>query len=208
MINLSANQIDKSRSYATSLFAAIMMVTLPSMLSFWSQDAQAHKGHGGSLVKIIKKKAALKEMLPAGAKVSKRKQKLTEDAAEWAEKTYSVSLDRTIYSFYVARDRKSGKTLGAAIISKSSYRHGDVMIAVGVDADGRVTKTAITGVSEKYMPDFEGTTGTGFITTYDGKSLSELVDMTKELESADKPSRQYSSRVRDAAVLLSAFIRE
>jgi len=207
MINTGINRSAKSRNSAASFLAGIMMVSLPSLLTIWSQDAQAHKGHGGSIIKIIKKNAALKEMLPASAKIGKRKQKLDEDAAEWAEKTYAVSLDRKIYSYYLARDKKSGKTLGAAIISKSSYRHGDVVIAVGVDAEGRVTKTAITGVSEKYIPDFEGTTGTGFISTYDGKSLSELVDMAKELESADKPSRQYSSRVRDAAVLLFAFMR-
>ncbi|VAW89891.1 hypothetical protein MNBD_GAMMA17-826 [hydrothermal vent metagenome] len=42
----------------------------------FNQPAQAHKGHAGPKVTFIKTKAALKEMLPSGAKIVKRKQPL------------------------------------------------------------------------------------------------------------------------------------
>ncbi len=194
------------RSLLASLLAAALVFSPAMLMSLWAGKAEAHKGHGGPMVTIMKKKTALKAMLPARAKVVKRKQKVSSEAASRVEKEYGVDLANSIYTYYLAKNRDSGEFTGAAIIQKFSYRHGDVSIAVGIGADQRITKVAITGVSEKYIPEFEGTVGTGFIEKYAGMSLKDLAGEAAGLESADKPTRLFVSRLLEAAALLDAFL--
>ena len=189
------------------LFAPLLAIGLVFGLSAWPQEAEAHKGHAGPMVTFMKNKAALKAMLPNGAKIVKRKQPLKEDAVEWAEKTYDVELDDQIYSYYLATDKKSGKLLGAAYVTQVHYRHGDLKIAVGIDADNHLTQTAILGINEKYVVDFDGNVGTGLIKDYAGLSVKALIAKAGELASSDKATREFAAAVRDAAVLLSAFTR-
>jgi len=61
-------------------------------------------------------------------------------------------------------------------------------------------------VSEKYIVDFDGNVGTGLISDYAGLSLQELVGKAKSLASSDKATREFAEAVRDAAILLEAFI--
>ncbi|HHM06175.1 MAG TPA: hypothetical protein ENJ19_10605 [Gammaproteobacteria bacterium] len=171
-----------------------------------SQEAQAHKGHAGPMVTFMKTKAALKTMLPEGARIVKRKQPLKEDAAEWAEKTYGLELDDKLYSYYLATDKQSKAIVGAAYVGKTNYRHGELKFAVGLDADNRIAQAAVLGINEKYVVDFDGNVGTGLIADYAGLSLKELVARADELASSDKATREFSAAIRDAAVLLAAFI--
>jgi len=195
--------IQKPLSY---LFAPLLAMSLAFGLSAWPKDAEAHKGHAGSMITFMKTKAALKAMLPKGAKIVKRKQPLKEDAVEWAEKTYGVELDDEVYSYYLASDKKGGATLGAAYITQARYRHGDLKIAVGIDAENTITQAAILGINEKYVVDFDGNVGTGLIGDYAGLSLEELIAKEDELASSDKATREFATAVRDAAVLLAAFM--
>ncbi len=172
----------------------------------WQPVAEAHKGHGGPMVTFLKKKATLRGLLPADAKIVKRKQRLSDEAAEWAEKNYGVDVEDSLYVYYLAKDRNSGRIVAGAIISKVTYRHGDIMIAVGLDDAGRVTGAALTAISEKYIPDFEGTVGTGFLDGYKGMSLDDLVKNARAKEDAGKPERLFAAKLRDAAVLLAAFM--
>ncbi|MFQ5487135.1 MAG: hypothetical protein ACE5ET_01660 [Gammaproteobacteria bacterium] len=188
------------------LLGALLLMMVFMLSAGWLPLAQAHKGHGGAMVTFLKKKATLRAMLPEGAKVVKRKQRLSEEADEWAAKTYDVDLDESLYTYYLAKDRSSGKIIGGAIITKATYRHGDIMIAVGLDAAGKVTRVALTAISEKYIPDFEGTVGKGFLDRYTGMTLADLVQNAKEQENAGKPERLFASKLRDAAVLLVAFM--
>ncbi len=172
-----------------------------------SVNAQAHKGHAGPNVEFIKNKAALKSMLPAGSKIVKRKQPLKKEAVAWAEKTYGVELDDKLYSYYLATDKRSKAVTGAAYVGKVNYRHGDLKFAVGIDANNQITEAAILGVNEKYVVDFEGNVGTGLIADYAGLSLKELTAKADELASSDKATREFAAAIRDAAVLLAAFIK-
>ncbi|HHJ80173.1 MAG TPA: hypothetical protein ENJ65_00905 [Candidatus Tenderia electrophaga] len=202
---MSMQTIRKPLSY---LLTPIFALSLALGISAWPQEAQAHKGHAGSNVVFMQKKAALKEMLPAGARITKRKQPLKEDAAAWAEKTYGIELDDKLYSYYLATDKTSKAIAGAAYVGEKHYRHGDLKFAVGIDANQRITQVAILGINEKYVVDFEGNVGTGLIADYAGLSLQELIAKTDELASSDKATREFSTAVRDAAVLLAAFLRD
>jgi len=186
------------------LFAPLLVLGLSLGIN---QSAEAHKGHAGPMVNFMKNKAALKEMLPADAKITKRKQPLDDEAAKWAEEQYGVDLDSKIHSYYLAVDKKDKSFRGAAYVSKVNYRHGDLKFAVGIDADKRVTQVAILGINEKYVVDFEGNVGTGLIADYAGLSLKELVAKADELASSDKATREFATAVRDASVLLAAFTR-
>jgi len=172
-----------------------------------SQSVYAHKGHAGSMITFMKNKATLKEMLPGGVKIVKRKQPLKEEATEWAKKTYGVELDDKVYSYYLATDKQSKTMVGAAYVSKANYRHGDFKFAVGIDAEQRITHAAILGISEKYVVDFDGNVGTGLIADYAGLTLKALIAKTDELASSDKATREFAVAIRDAAILLIAFTR-
>ncbi len=200
---MKLNQINQSLTY---LLAPLLAIGLTFSMTLFPLEALAHKGHAGPMVTFMKNKAALKEMLPSGTKIVKRKQPLSEAAAEWAAKTYGVELDDTLYSYYLATDRESKASVGAAYVSKQSYRHGDIKLAVGIDANSRTTQVAILGVSEKYVVDFDGNVGTGLIADYAGLSLKALIAKADELASSDKATREFAAAVRDAAVLLTAFM--
>lgn len=197
-MNLSRN---RALSY---LFAPLLALSLGLGVS---PSAEAHKGHAGPMVHFMKSKAALKQMLPAGVRITKRKQPLSDDAVEWAETKYGVDLDSKIYSYYLATDKGDKSFKGAAYVNQMHYRHGDLKFAVGIDANQRVTQVAILGINEKYVVDFEGNVGTGLIADYAGLSLDELVAKAKALASSDKATREFAAAVRDAAVLLAAFTR-
>lgn len=168
-----------------------------------SQATFAHKGHGGSMKIFMKDKAALKMILPSGAKIVKRKQRLNDQASEWAEKTYNVDLDNNVHVYYLASDKVSKAPLGGAMIIKMSYRHGDVSLAIGVDDQGLITKVFVLAVSDKYIPDIEGTIGLGHVPLFDGKKIDQLVID----EDADKPTRDATKIIRETAALLNAFIK-
>ncbi|MCF6237136.1 MAG: hypothetical protein L3J70_12320 [Gammaproteobacteria bacterium] len=184
-------------------FASVLAICLTFGIS---QSVHAHKGHAGPMINFMKSKAVLKEMLPNDAKIVKRKQPLKGEMVEWAEKTYGVELDDKVYSYYLATDKKSGKTLGAAYVTKMHYRHGDLKFAVGINANHQTTQAAILGINEKYVVDFDGNVGTGLIADYAELSLKELIAKADELASSDKATREFATAVRDAAVLLAAFI--
>lgn len=188
-------------SRVISLFVLLVMV-----LTFSLQSADAHKGHAGPMVTFMKKKAALKAMLPAGARLVKRKQPLPGAAATWAKETFSVELEIARHSYFLASDKKSKQVMGAAYIVKVGYRHGDIKLAVGIDDKQHITQVAIMGVNEKYVVDFDGNVGTGLISDYAGLSLQQVVKKAKSLESSDKATREFAEAVRDAAILLEAFI--
>ncbi len=176
-------------------------------ITAWSSSVQAHKGHAGPMVSFIKTNTALKAMLPSGAKIVKRKQPLKDADIEWAEKMYDVELEEGIYSYYLATDKESGQVMGAAYIATVHYRHGDLKLALGMDSAKRLTQAAILAVNEKYVVDFEGSVGKGMIKGYAGLSMDELIAKADELASGDKASREFSAAIRDAAVLLAAFVR-
>jgi len=200
---MKLNQTPKPLVY---LLTPLLVVGLTLGITSWSQEAQAHKGHGGSIVTFLKKNAVLKAMLPNDVKTVKRKQPLKNAAITWAQETYGVELDGGIYSYYRATDKTSKRVMGAVYIGKKTYRHGDLKFAVGIDAEKRITQAAIVGVSEKYRVDFDGNVGTGLIPDYAGLSLEELITKTDELASSDKATREFAAAVRDTAVLLAAFI--
>lgn len=191
----------------SSLLIPLLTICVALGVITWPSESQAHKGHAGPMVDFMKSKAALKEMLPSDAKIVKRKQPLQESAVEWAKETHGVELDGKIYSYYLASDKQSKAVIGAAYVSKISYRHGDLKFAVGINGDNRITQAAILGINEKYIVDFDGNVGTGLIADFAGLSLKELIAKVDELSSSDKATREFAAAIRDAAVLLAAFMK-
>ncbi len=196
----------KNFNQSQKLLRLLVLPLLVMVFTLSPQTVDAHKGHAGPMVTFMKKKAALKAMLPSGARLVKRKQPLPDAAASWAKEHFSVELETDRHSYYLASNKKNKQVMGAAYIVKVGYRHGDIKLAVGIDDKQHVTQVAIMGVNEKYVVDFDGNVGTGLIADYAGLSLQELVDKAKLLASSDKATREFAEAVRDAAVLLEAFI--
>ncbi len=196
------NSLQKNLS---TVMIFLFSATLFSTSFLWVENAEAHKGHAGKKITFLKKKVALKAMLPTTGKVYRRKQGLSSDQTDWATKNYNVDLDSKTLAYYVSKDKSTQKQIGSAIIYKFTYRHGKCEVAVGLDQDNKVKTTAFVSVNEKYQVDFEETVGKGFLKGFDGMAISDLVDNAKEKSSADKATRVFSNALRDAAVTLVAF---
>lgn len=169
----------------------------------------AHEGHAGDMMTFVETRDALRAMLPDGAKLTRRKESLDGEAAARTEQTYGVDLDTNIHTYYLARDRASQDVIAGAIMRKVPYRHGEVEVGIGLDAGGRITKAAVMGGHEKYQIDFEGTTGIGFLPRFEGMTLDELVAEARALDdTTGRPVRTVTEALRDAAVLLGAFMKD
>ena len=184
----------------------ISIITFFSGITVLSGSAMAHEGHAGKQVVFLKKEEALKQMLPAGAKIAQRKERLALDKAEKAKKELGVKLDDGVYTYYVARDSKTGATIGAAMITEVEYMHGEVNLAIGLDAKGNVTKAAILSVNEKYVPDMKSSVGTGYLRQFEGVTIKKLVIMANEASNSALATETIFSQLRDMAALLSIFL--
>jgi len=119
----------------------------------------AHEGHAGARVTLLKLKPALKALLPEGASLSKRKQRL----------------DGELVTYYLARDGKRGPVLAGALVEQGKYRHGKIRVAVGLDADRRLTGAALLMANEKYVPDFRSSIGVGLLDDWRDRPLQALI---------------------------------
>ena len=184
----------------------ITLITFFSGVTVLSGPALAHEGHAGKQVVFLKKDEALKKMLPAGAKVVQRKERLDLDKAEKAKKELGVKLYDGVYTYYVARDSKSGATIGAAMVAEVEYMHGEVKLAIGIDPRGNVTKAAILSVNEKYVSDIKASVGSGYLHRLEGVTIKKLVSMANEASGSAKVPETIFSKMRDMAALLSTFM--
>lgn len=196
----------KIMKYSSCVLVMTMAVALITAVGAWPQPVHAHEGHAGSVITYMSHKKLLRSMLPEGAKIVKRKEKLSDSASEWAEQRFAVDLDTQVYTYYLARDKASQAVLGGALSRTFDYRHGKVELVIGLDDQYRVTKAALNAISEKYTVDFEGTVGTGYLTAYDGKSIGELAAEAQHLSAADKPTHFIASKLSETAALLAAFM--
>jgi len=172
----------------------------------WPPQAEAHKGHAGSVTQFLDTKEVLRALLPGGAKLVKRKERLSMTSAKSVEGELGIDLDSNIHTYYRANDRSSGEVMGGAIIMKYAYRHGDVVLAVGIDSQNKLTGVAIQGISEKYIPDFEAAFGTGILQGYEGKSVQDLAEMAKA-EAKNKPAAFLFSKLAETTAMIAAFLR-
>ena len=189
----------------------IIIITIVSVLSgiiALSGSVLAHEGHAGKLVVFLKKEEALKQILPGGAKVVQRKEMLDRGKAEKAKKEFGVKLDDGVYTYYIARDKKSGMAIGAAMITEIEYMHGEVSLAIGIDTKGNVTKAAILSVNEKYLQDLKSSVGTGYLRQFEGVAIKKLVTMANESTNSSLATETIFSQLRDMAALLSTFMTD
>lgn len=149
-----------------ALMAVVMLLPVPG---------PAHEGHAGPMVDFVQANDALKAMLPEGARVTRRKEALKADGAAWAKQSLGVELDDDdVHTYLLARAKDGGAVLGAAMDAEFKYEHGDIKLAVGVDAAGKVTKAAVLGVNEKYADAVRTGVGTGFLGDLDGVTVQDL----------------------------------
>ena len=137
----------------------IRSVALALVALLLAAPVAAHEGHAGARVTLLKLKPALKALLPEGASLAKRKQRL----------------DGELVTYYLARDGKRGPVLAAALVEQGKYRHGKIRVAVGLDNERRLTGAALLMANEKYVPDFRESVGVGLLKDWQGRPLEALV---------------------------------
>lgn len=177
-----------------------------AFLAVAPQPGLAHKGHAGPMVTFLEEKAALKAMLPEGARISRRKEALGADGVAWAKDSLGVGLKAGVYPYYLARDPDSGKPLAAAVIWEVDYEHADVRLALGLDAAGHVTGAAVLGTNEQYVPEFKEGVGAGLLADLKGATVQDLAARAADVPEADEARGFALGRLRDMGALLAAFL--
>jgi len=167
--------------------------------------AMAHGGHAGPMVTLLETRTALKAMLPEGARITERKEQLEAEDAARARTSLGVPVEPGVYAYYLARDRDSGRVLGAAMVREADYDHAEVSLAVGVDAAGHVTRAALLGVNQKFVPEFQDGVGGGFLEDLDGVAVRDL-GARMDAAPADAEARRFVLRhLRDMAAVLATL---
>ena len=184
-----------------ALFSSCALLMLLTGL----QPALARDDPANNMHAFMDHNSALQAMLPAGATITKREEKLDEISIAWADEYYGITLDRDLHAYYLAYDKTTGKVIGAAMIIITGYRDGKVSLAVGIDHQQNIIAAAVIAVNKGYMKDFEGSIGTGLLPQFKNLSLFDFMDKTKALLSADRVSAV--AGLREAAVLLITYLR-
>jgi len=177
-------------------------------VAFPASNALAHKGHAGPVVTIVKKSKALKNMVPEGAKVFRRKEMAGDETLDNAERQYGIELDQDLYTYYLFRQRSDGKILGGAMVHKVPYRHGDFEIVVSVDNQGVIRSAALSSINKKYVGAFERLHRHGQLEKYAGLSLSELSSQLPNEDTVPGPAGQLDAAVYESAVLLTVLLQD
>lgn len=177
-----------------------------AFLAALPQAGLAHKGHAGPMVTFLEEKAALRAMLPEGAKISRRKEALGAEAVAWARDSLGVGLKAGVYPYFLARDRDSGKPLAAAVVWELDYEHADVHLALGLDASGHVTGAAVLGTNEQYVPEFKEGPGAGMLPDLKGTTVKDLAARAAQVPESDEARGFVLARMRDMGALLAAFL--
>ncbi len=153
------------------------------------QNAQAHAGHSGAMLHFVDKKVALKQMLPAGAKIIRRKE----------------ALHGHIHTYFLARDRDSGQTTGLAMVDEVAYHHGKMALAVGITPQGSITKAALLGIHSKYEADLNKSIGQGFLGDLEGKTADQLKAMAAQASPDDTAAIEVLNSLSEMVALLTEF---
>lgn len=196
----------KNLGLSTRSITTVLLLAMLVCVGLWSSQAMAHKEHAGSIVDFLKTNEVLKVLLPGQAKLVKRKEMLSPSAVSWAKTTLGINLDNQVHTYYRANDHDSGQLLGGAIILKYPYRHGEVVLMAGIDAQQHLTGVAIQGISEKYIADFEGAFTLGLLPDYAGKTVQDLAQIAAS-PAADKPTRFINSKLAETAAMIAAFLQ-
>lgn len=181
--------------------ALLAMAGLAMVLAL-APAARAHEGHAGPMVTFVKTDAALQAMLPEGARITQRKERLEAPAAASAKDSLGVAVAPGLYVYYLARDRDSGRVLGAAMVREAEYEHAKASLAVGVDAAGHVTRAALLGTNEQYVPEFQADVGSGFLEDLDGATVQDLGARLAASPESAEARRFVLGQLRDMAAVL------
>jgi len=183
-------------------------VVMGLLMSSAPAPALAHEGHAGKKRLLLDTKLALKQMLPSGAKIVRRKEEVSPAANSWARDTHKVRLEwEGPVTYFVAKDKTSGQVLGTAMVYEFDYRHGKVKLAIGVDPAGKVTRAAILAAHDKVLADLVAV-GRGFIPSLDGVSIATLNDRKVAAKDKDRGGHFVYWRLRDMAVTLASLQRQ
>lgn len=181
------------------VFAVVSAVVLPVSVF-------AHGGsHAGPVVTQMNKEAALEAAIPESAKAIKKIAVVDQEMAVWAEETYGVRLKEGLYSYFIAKDDRSGEVVGGAIVKRAPFREGKLSITVGLDSDQQVTNVALMSINKNYLFELERDVGKGVISNYNGMTVDQ-VSHAKELSFNNKTQQQFAVALREAAVLLSTLM--
>ena len=166
----------------------------------------AHKGHSGPMITFLEDKAALKAMLPEGAKISQRKEVLKATEVAWAKQALGVDLKEGVYPYFLARDRATDQPVGAAVVWEVDYEHAEVHLALGMDPAGHVTRAALLGTNEQFVPEFKEGVGTGFLDDLKGATVQDLAARAAQVPESNEALGFVLERMRDMGALLAAFL--
>lgn len=180
--------------------AVLMLLPIPP-------KAPAHEGHAGPMVDFVATNDALKAMLPDGARITRRKEAVNADGAAWAKSSLGVDLDGDAVQIYLlARDPASDRVVGAAMDAEFDFEHGDVRLAVGVDAAGKVTRAAVLGANENYADEIKAGLGRGFLPDLEGVQVQEITRRADAAYAAkNNAGGDLLGHLRDMAAALAAL---
>ena len=166
----------------------------------------AHGGiHAGPVVTQMNEEAALEAAIPKSAEAIKKLAVVNEEMAAWAEEIYGTRLKEGLYSYFIVQDENSGEVVGGAIVKRAPFRKGKLSLALGIDADRKVTNVALMSINKNYLFELDRDVGKGIISNYNGMTVDQ-VSNAKELSFNNKTQQQFAVALREAAVLLSTLM--
>ncbi|MDH4228692.1 MAG: hypothetical protein OEW11_02975 [Nitrospirota bacterium] len=194
----------RTAARAWPLAAGLFLVAGVLLALAAPRPALAHESHAGPLITFLSDNDALKEMLPADAALTRRKQALSPEGAAWAKSTLGVAVKPQMYEFILARDKSGGQVVGAVMLLDTEVEHGEARLAVGVDAQGGITRAAVLSVNRKYVPEVTGQAGRGFIPDLTGATVAQAA--SRAAMAKGEVGRSVFGQLRDMAAALAALL--
>ena len=131
---------------------------------------------------------------------------LTPVQRDWSGKRFRFAPPEQTVQVWLSRDA-SGQVLAGLIKADVSYQGQIITVALGLSAEVRVIRAAITSVPESLRQQLESTIGIGYLKRYTMMSARQLGYLANVLKKEGPPAALVAEQLFKSGAILAAIIK-
>ncbi len=156
-------------------------------------SAPAGAPHITPVVELVPRAKAVREILDGASAFFVREVRLGKAEVAELEARAGWKPEEKKVRLIIGRDA-AGKEVGSVLLLKEDSRHGPVLLAVGFEPGGAISRVVITHATEETVPWVRDLLKARFLNAFAGRTASTIAEVSEELEGLGAMPR-YMGRV-------------